>query len=184
MNRNLRNRADSGKRPLRTTDRLIIGIDPGLGTTGYGVLEVKNDSAIVLEAGVIRSHRNNPLELRLAEIFDGLREVFREYKPAVVVIEDLYSHYRHPKTAIIMGHARGAALLCAASLNIPVKSYGATQVKKALTGNGRASKVQMQKMTRLRLELKKTPEPPDVADALAVALCHFNHLAANGGRAR
>ncbi len=178
----LMNRSESNRGRTRRIDKLIIGIDPGLGTTGYGVLEVKNNSAIVREAGVIRSHRNNPLEARLAEIYDGLREVFREYKPAVVVIEDLYSHYRHPRTAIIMGHARGAVLLCAASLNIPVKSYGATQVKKALTGNGRASKIQMQKMTRIRLDLEKTPEPPDVADALAVALCHFNHLTAENGR--
>lgn len=174
------NKTRGDKIGRESSKQLIVGIDPGLGITGYGVLEFNGDSASVREAGIIRSHRNRPLAMRLAEIYDGLEEIFREYKPKAVVIEDLYSHYRHPKTAIIMGHARGVVLLCAAAQNIPVISYGATQVKKSLTGNGRASKVQMQKMTRLRLELKKLPEPPDVADALAVAMCHINHMAANG----
>ncbi len=155
---------------------VFIGIDPGLGITGYGVLELVNGTVKVKEAGCIRTKQKLPLEKRLEEIYSGLNEVFKEFKPETVVIEDLYSHYRHPKTAIIMGHARGAIFLSAASSKIPVVSYGATMIKKSLTGNGRASKSQMQQMIKSRLGLKKLPEPPDVADALAAALCHINHI--------
>ncbi|OQX92151.1 MAG: crossover junction endodeoxyribonuclease RuvC [candidate division Zixibacteria bacterium 4484_95] len=155
---------------------IYVGIDPGLDTTGYGVLECSGDHVKLKEAGVIKTRRRLPLEERLAEIFSSLNEVFDEYKPRLVVIEDLYSHYRHPKTAIIMGHARGAVFLSAAHSKIPVKSYGATMVKKSLTGNGRASKHQVQYMVRDKLGLNNIPESPDVADALAVALCHINHL--------
>jgi crossover junction endodeoxyribonuclease RuvC len=97
-------------------------------------------------------------------------------KPGVVVVESLYSHYKHPRTAILMGHARGVVLLCASSLGIPVIAYPATRIKKALTGNGRASKLQMQRTILNTLKLAAMPEPPDVADALAVALCHANVL--------
>lgn len=155
---------------------VYIGIDPGLGVTGYGVLECLGDHIELKEAGVIKTRRRLPMEERLAEIYSRLKEVFDEYKPELVVIEDLYSHYRHPKTAIIMGHARGAVFLSAAYSKIPVKSYGATMVKKSLTGNGRASKRQVQYMVRDRLGLNEIPASSDVADALAVALCHINHL--------
>ncbi len=155
---------------------IFVGVDPGLGITGYGVLEWSDGNVEVKEAGCIRTKRNLPLEDRLEEIFSGLNDVFKEFKPESVIIEDLYSHYRHPKTAIIMGHARGAIYLSAAFSKIPVKSYGATMVKKSLTGNGRASKHQVQLTIKNRLGLKIIPEPSDVADALAVALCHINHL--------
>jgi len=168
--------AENARRHNDRTGSVVIGIDPGLGITGYGVLQTSNGKISVREAGVIRTKRNQPMENRLAEIFEGLKEVFREYKPESVAIEDLYSHYRHPKTAIIMGHARGAVFLSAASLEIPVKNYGATRIKKSLTGNGRASKIQVQKMVKVKLGLKILPEPADVADALAVALCHISQV--------
>jgi crossover junction endodeoxyribonuclease RuvC len=155
---------------------VFVGVDPGLGITGYGVIEVKRGATRVIEAGTITSKRSLPMEKRLAEIYAGLTEVFKEFAPRSVIIEDLYSHYKHPKTAIIMGHARGAVFLGAANLGIPVQSYGATRIKKSLTGNGRASKIQMQKMIKIKLGLPGIPEPPDVADALAVALCHINQL--------
>lgn len=158
---------------------VFIGVDPGLSITGYGVLESKAGGVKVIEAGTITTKRTLPMEKRLAEIYEGLSEVFKEFAPQSVIIEDLYSHYKHPKTAIIMGHARGAVFLSAANLGIPVKSYGATRIKKSLTGNGRASKIQMQKMAKIKLGLSKLPEPPDVADALAVALCHISQLKAN-----
>lgn len=157
-------------------DAVFIGVDPGLGITGYGVIELKRGVARVIEAGTITSKRTLPLEKRLVELYDGLSEVFKEFSPQSVIIEDLYSHYKHPKTAIIMGHARGAVFLSAAKLAIPVQSYGATRIKKSLTGNGRASKIQMQKMIKIKLGLPGIPEPPDVADALAVALCHISQL--------
>lgn len=155
---------------------VFIGVDPGLGITGYGVIEVNQGAARVIEAGTITSKRTLPFEKRLAELYNGLTEVFNEFSPQSVIIEDLYSHYKHPKTAIIMGHARGAVYLGAANLGIPVKSYGATRIKKSLTGNGRASKIQIQKMIKIKLGLSKLPEPADVADALAVALCHINQM--------
>lgn len=155
---------------------VFIGVDPGLGITGYGVLEMNKGHINVIEAGTITSKRSLPLEKRLVELYDGLSEVFKEFSPRSVIIEDLYSHYKHPKTAIIMGHARGVVFLSAANLGIPVTSYGATRIKKSLTGNGRAAKIQMQRMVKIKLGLNKLPEPPDVADALAVALCHISQM--------
>ncbi len=164
------------KSPSATNGLIYIGIDPGLSITGYGVLEYVNRQVKIREAGCVRTKRSLPMEERLAEIYVGLNEVIEEFKPTSIIIEDLYSHYRHPKTAIIMGHARGAVYLSAAHTKIPVVSYGATMVKKSLTGNGRASKLQVQHMIKNNLGLDNIPEPPDVADALAVALCHINHL--------
>jgi crossover junction endodeoxyribonuclease RuvC len=166
----------SGRKPSKVTGPVYIGVDPGLGITGYGILEQINGQIIVKEAGCIRTNRKAPMENRIAEIYEGLNEIIAEFKPEQVVIEDLYSHYRHPKTAIIMGHARGAIYLSAAVAGLPVKSYGATMIKKSLTGNGRASKLQIQRMVKAKLGLPTMPEPPDVADALAVALCHISHL--------
>jgi crossover junction endodeoxyribonuclease RuvC len=155
---------------------IYIGVDPGLGITGYGILECFDGKTVLKEAGYIKTNRKAPMENRIAEIFEGLNEIIAEFKPEIVIIEDLYSHYRHPRTAIIMGHARGAVYLSAAASGLAVKSYGATMIKKSLTGNGRASKMQMQRMVKSKLGLKTIPEPPDVADALAVALCHISHL--------
>jgi crossover junction endodeoxyribonuclease RuvC len=109
---------------------------------------------------------------RLREISVALDEILAEFSPEVVAIEELYSHYSHPKTAIIMGHARGVVFLKAAEKGLPVFPYASTRVKKSLIGNGRATKGQVQLMIRSALGLSKTPDPPDAADALAVALCH------------
>jgi crossover junction endodeoxyribonuclease RuvC len=140
------------------------------------VIQLEKGKVKIREAGCIRTNRKLPLEKRLEELHSGLAEILIEFQPESVVIEDLYSHYRHPKTAIIMGHARGAIFLSAALSKIPVRSYGATMIKKSLTGNGRASKHQVQQMIKSKLGLKKIPEPPDIADALAAALCHLNHV--------
>jgi crossover junction endodeoxyribonuclease RuvC len=154
---------------------LILGIDPGLRCTGYGAVGLTGFTPALLEAGVVRTG-NGGLAERLCELSTGLQEVMETIKPGVVVVESLYSHYKHPRTAILMGHARGVVLLCASSLGIPVIAYPATRIKKALTGNGRASKLQMQRTILNTLKLAAMPEPPDVADALAVALCHANVL--------
>jgi crossover junction endodeoxyribonuclease RuvC len=103
----------------------------------------------------------------------SLLEVLDLYPPQVMAVEQLYSHYAHPRTSILMGHARGVILLAAAEREVPVISYNATRIKKTITGNGRASKEQVQRTMQRELGLAKCPEPPDVADALAVALCHF-----------
>lgn len=151
--------------------RVILGLDPGLAITGYGIVRI-GSKVQLLEAGVIRIRREQPLEARLKELYIGIMEVFGSFPIEEVAIEQLYSHYERPRTAILMGHARGVLCLAAANSNIPVQSYASTKVKKLLTGNGRAPKSQMQLAIQQQLMLKELPDPPDVADALAVALCH------------
>src|SRR4029079_3746384 len=150
----------------------ILGIDPGLNTTGYGVLEFASKQPRLVEAGVIRSKASGTLAERLNEIHTGVADVIAGLKPEVLAIEELYSHYERPTTAILMGHARGVIVLAAAEAGIPVANYPATQIKKTITGNGHAPKWQMQEAIRRELNLPTLPEPPDVADALAIALCH------------
>jgi crossover junction endodeoxyribonuclease RuvC len=151
----------------------ILGIDPGLNITGYGVLEVEGGRLLVREAGIVRGKSRGSLTKRLLEIFDGLSDVIESLKPEVMAIEELYSHYARPRTAILMGHARGVICLAAARAGIPVVHYSATQIKRILTGNGRAGKSQVQRAIQRELALSAVPDPPDVADALAVALCHY-----------
>lgn len=153
----------------------ILGIDPGLQVTGYAVIESTSQTPQVREAGVIRTvegRRAADIAVRLHALYDGLTEVIGQFQPAAVAVEQLFAHYAHPRTAILMGHARGVILLAAAQRSIPVISYAATRIKKTITGNGRASKEQVQRSIQRELGLAKLPEPSDVADALAVALCH------------
>lgn len=151
----------------------IVGIDPGLGTTGYGVLEVSPGHVSLLEGGTIRGGAGDlPLEMRLSSLYDGLMEVLAQFHPSALALEELYSHYDHPTTAILMGHARGVICLAAARSGVPVFSYAATAVKLAVAGDGRASKEAMQRAVKQRLGLGEAPRPHDVADALAIALCH------------
>ena len=155
----------------------ILGIDPGLNTTGYGVIRVQHGEFQLIEAGVIRSRAKASIENRLAEIYSGLVEVLQDHHPQFVALEQLFSHYSRPKTAILMGHARGVICLAAAQAQVPVKSFEPTKVKKVMTGNGHAPKHQMQLAVKLQLNLPNIPEPADVADALAIAICgfHLNH---------
>ena len=157
----------------------ILGIDPGLNTTGYGVIETTSRGVKLIEAGVIRGKTRGSLEARLKEIHEGVVEVIASLKPNILAIEQLYSHYERPRTAILMGHARGVIILAASLAGIPTKHYAATQVKRMLTGAGRASKAQMQNAICREFGLLKPPEPPDVADALAIALCHY-HITRTG----
>lgn len=143
-------------------------------TTGYGMIEISSNKVRLLEAGVVRSHAAE-LSQRIHDIYNGIVEVINAFHPEVLALEELYSLYKRPRTAILMGHARGAICLAAAQANISVIPYEATKIKKILTGNGRASKDQMQRAIQLEFRLEKYPEPPDVADALAIALCHYYH---------
>ena len=151
----------------------ILGIDPGLNITGYGVLDTDGRQLRVVEAGVVRGKTRGSLTARLREIHEGVAEVIAGLKPEVMAIEELYSHYARPRTAILMGHARGVICLAAALADISVRHYSATQIKRILTGNGRAPKSQVQRAIQRELSLPAVPDPPDVADALAVALCHY-----------
>jgi len=151
----------------------VLGLDPGLNITGYGLLEATPSGPKMVEAGVIRGRDRGSLTARLVEIHSGLTETIAALKPTIVALEQLYSHYQRPRTAILMGHARGVICLAAAQAGLEVKSYASTQVKKILTGNGRAPKPQMQRAIQVEFGLAAPPEPPDVADALAIALCHY-----------
>ena len=155
------------------TETKVLGIDPGLNITGYSVLSFVGQKLTLVEAGVIRSKRKDSFGKRLAEIHDGLVDVIERLKPDCAGLEDLYSHYANPTTAIIMGHARGVICLACERGDLEVHSYAATQVKKVLTGNGRAPKSQVQSAVVNQLGLASVPEPPDVADAIAIAICHY-----------
>jgi crossover junction endodeoxyribonuclease RuvC len=155
---------------------ILLGIDPGLRVTGYGVLSAEAGKIAVVEAGVVRSTDGRPMEKRLLELFTGIAEVIEEFRPHSIGVEQLYAAYRHPRTAILMGHARGAVFLAAARAGVPVVSYTPARIKKNLTGNGRADKSQMQRAVQAALKLRELPRPPDVADALAAALCHLHFL--------
>jgi crossover junction endodeoxyribonuclease RuvC len=158
-----------------TNPRRILGIDPGLTITGYGVLEFSAARPILCEAGIIRTADDNATDLaeKVLSVYKGVAEVIAQFRPEAMAVEQLYAHYDHPRTAILMGHARGVILLAAAQQGIPIINYASTQVKKIVTGNGRASKDQVQRTIQRELGLVDLPDPPDVADALAVALCHY-----------
>jgi crossover junction endodeoxyribonuclease RuvC len=154
----------------------VLGIDPGLQVTGYAVLEARPDRPFVCEAGVVRTALGRAaadMAQRLRTLYTGIEEIIREFRPGAVAVEQLYAHYEHPRTAILMGHARGVILLAAGQHEVPVISYNATRIKKTVTGHGRATKDQMQRAVQRELGLPRLPEPHDVADALAAALCHY-----------
>ncbi len=157
----------------------VVGIDPGLNITGYAVVEPSPRGAFVVEAGVIRPGSDcKAMGERLAWIHEGIVEVLEAFPPAAVALEQVHSHVKHPRTAILMAHARGVIVLAAAQRNTPVVGYAATRIKKTLTGSGRAPKSQIQHAIMAELGLDRLPEPNDVADACAVALCHF-HISRN-----
>jgi crossover junction endodeoxyribonuclease RuvC len=152
----------------------IFGIDPGLQVCGYACLEKSEDKESLIEAGVFQTDNDLAIEVRLNQIAEDIESLLKKFRPDVVAVEELYSHYAHPKTAILMGHARGVILQRCAEAAIEVRSFSATRIKKSLTGNGRASKEQVQKMIQTILSLPDVPEPSDVADAIAAALCCGN----------
>ncbi len=156
----------------------IIGIDPGLNVTGYGVVEGRPGQVRLLEAGVIRLPRSegDNLPRRLESLFDGLREVIDEFRPRTMCLEEVYSHTSYPRTSILMGHARGVICLAARLARVPVVNFSAKRIKQSVTGNGNASKTQVQRTVQQYFSLARLPNPPDVADALAVALCYLNSL--------
>jgi crossover junction endodeoxyribonuclease RuvC len=149
----------------------ILGIDPGLQLTGYGVIEYHPMKPVLVDGGVIRLKPKTAIPDRLVELEIELEGLFDEYKPDVCAVEQLYSHYAHPRTAILMGHARGVIMLVARRRGVQVEQFAANRIKQSLTGHGHASKQQMQRAIQSMWNLKSVPEPPDVADALAVALC-------------
>ena len=152
----------------------ILGVDPALAITGYGIVDCERNKLSLLEAGIIKTSVKQLLSERLSRIYRGIVDLISETKPDVMVLEKLYAHYHHPTTAYLLGHARGVIYLAAAEAGIPVVEYAATRIKKAIVGKGQASKQQVQRMVGNLLSLKKMPEYMDVSDALALAIAHSN----------
>lgn len=165
----------------------ILGIDPGLRLTGYGVVDYVPLRPKLVDGGVIRLNTKSSIADRLVELEAELESIFEEFKPEICAVEQLYSHYAHPRTAILMGHARGVIMLVARRRGAVVEQYAANRIKQSLTGHGHASKPQMQRAIMDLWKLKEAPDPPDVADALAVALCCGQSMERNkvfGGKSR
>jgi len=147
-----------------------------LAATGYAIIDSGPGMAIrLIEGGMIKTSAGQPIEDRLAQIFASLEEIISEFRPGVMSVEELYSDYKNPKTALLMAHARGVCLLAAGRAGIKVYHYPPRQVKQSLAGTGAATKSQVQRMVQARLKLSAIPRPDHVADAIAVALCHVIH---------
>ncbi|MHC5114192.1 MAG: crossover junction endodeoxyribonuclease RuvC [Planctomycetota bacterium] len=157
----------------------ILGIDPGLHLTGYACVDLEAAGAPQLvEAGVIRLRRGTPMATRLDELYADLCAVLDQLTPDRMAVEQLFSHYRHARTSILMGHARGVVLLAGQQRGIELSELAPAAVKKAITGNGQATKAQMQQSVMVQCDLPALPEPPDVADAIGIALCAARRLEA------
>lgn len=150
----------------------ILGIDPGTGLLGFGVVEAAGRTHAMLDAGVIRTKVHQPEPERLHIIYNGLREIVAANQPHALSVEKLF-FAKNVTTAMSVAQARGVVLLVAQQHNLPVFEYTPMQIKQSLTGYGKADKKQMQEMVRLLLNLKETPKPDDCADALAAALTHL-----------
>jgi len=151
---------------------LVCGIDPGLGAMGYAVIDATPQRVRIVDTGVCRTDPKLSLPDRLAQLDADVTSLFDEHRPNVVAVEKLYAHYKHPRTAILMGHARGIILCAAGRMGVEVADLSATHVKRCLTGNGHASKENVQRAIQVTLGLDEAPQSPDVADALAIALCY------------
>jgi crossover junction endodeoxyribonuclease RuvC len=151
----------------------ILGIDPGLSLTGYGCVDSLPNCAEprLVEAGVFRLQAKTPIANRLGQLYEDLTQILAELKPDVMVVEKLFTHYKHVRTGVLMAHARGVVLLAGQLAGVQIDELAATEVKRAVTGHGHASKEQVQRAVMMQCGLKEMPQPPDVADAIAIALC-------------
>lgn len=152
---------------------IVLGVDPGAGTTGYGVVTRSGAAISLLECGVVRTEPTMPLAQRLRIIYEGITEVLNRHKVDAVAVEGLF-YGKNVRTTVILGHARGAILLAATMRDLPVSEYSPAEIKSAVAGTGRATKEQVQFMVQRLLRLKEPPRPNDAADGVAVALCHCN----------
>lgn len=154
----------------------MLGIDPGLVGTGYGVIEAAAGRTAVLDAGVIETSAQSPLEERLRLIYEGVRRLLDTYGPVALVLEDLYTEYEFPRTALLMAHARGVVCLAARQCQVVLVPLAPAEVKRAITGNGAAAKAQMQRSVQRLFDLPELPRPSHVADALALAFTGLGRL--------
>lgn len=158
--------------PYATEHMFVLGIDPGLSTLGYGVLESRGHELRAVAAGAIRTDTGLSVGERLAELYDDLDKLIAEHRPDMAAIEQVFVN-RNLQTATSVGRASGVVLLALAQHGVPVSEYSPSAVKRALTGYGNADKTQMKKVIAMRLGLDSLPTPADAADALAIALCHL-----------
>ena len=152
---------------------VIIGIDPGTATTGYGIIENRNGKLRLIEYGCISTSKLKPLDERLSEIFTDLNKIIKKHKPQIIAVESLF-FFKNLKTAISVAHARGIVLLAARRNKLRLAEFTPLQVKSSLTGYGKADKKQVQYMVKALLKLKTIPKPDDAADAVAIAICACN----------
>lgn len=157
----------------------ILGVDPGLAITGYGIVEYNGNKFYPVTYGCFRSAANQPLYARLHQLFNELEDLIVKYKPQCLAVEELFFN-QNVRTAMMVGQARGIVLLAAARSGLEVFEYTPLQVKQAIAGHGRALKQQVQFMVRVILNLTEIPKPDDVADALAIAVCHGNNSSGLG----
>jgi crossover junction endodeoxyribonuclease RuvC len=163
------------KKARQTNSRVILGVDPGSVVTGYGLIRSDERENVLLECGVIKTNSKRPLPEKLKEIFEGLSEIISDKNPDQLAIEETF-YSKNAKSALVMGQARGVAILAAACAKVPVSEYSPKEVKSSVVGQGSASKLQVQYMVKNLLGLKELPQPIDAADALAIALCHAQKL--------
>jgi len=151
----------------------VLGVDPSLHITGYGVVERNGSGLRLIEGGTITPGKSAGLSERLAELQRGIADVISSLHPDVMIVEEVFARTAYPRTAILMAHARGALVCAAAVAGLPVYDYAATAVKRALVGRGAATKEQVASMVVDALRLRKRPSPPDVTDALALAIAYL-----------
>ncbi|MBI1749004.1 MAG: crossover junction endodeoxyribonuclease RuvC [Acidobacteria bacterium] len=154
---------------------VILGIDPGCETTGYGFIHSDGRQHALIAYGVIRTQRRADFSMRLRHIYEKLIDLIRNVKPDMVALEDVF-YAVNVKSALRLGHARGVILLAAAQADLPVHAYSPLEIKNSVVGYGRADKQQVQKMVQVILSIRETPSPSDASDALAIALCHAFHM--------
>ena len=153
----------------------ILGIDPGLTKTGFGILDVQNENLKVIDYGIIKPKVKDKLEKRLLTIFEDITEIIKEYSPTIICIEEVF-YGKNFKSALLLGQARGAAMVSAASRNISIFEYSAKKIKQSVTGNGNAKKEQVRFMVTSILNMKNNDIGLDASDALAIAICHFQQF--------
>ena len=154
---------------------LILGVDPGIVKTGYGLISINNNTSTLIDYGVISPNSKDTIPSRLLSIYSDVEELINNFKPNVFSIEDVF-YSKNFKSAMLLGQARAVAILCAEKYSIPIFEYSAKKVKQSITGNGNSSKVQVQYMVKKMLKIKNDMMPVDSSDALAIALCHLNQL--------
>jgi crossover junction endodeoxyribonuclease RuvC len=160
---------------MQTKSKIILGIDPGIADTGYGVICLEANRMKCLDYGSIKTSSKSPLPERLEKLSDELHEMIRRWKPEIVAVEELF-FCKNVKTALVVGHARGVVILTARQNKVKTVEFTPLQVKQAVSTYGRAEKSQIQKMVKVLLNLKEIPKPDDAADALAIAICAANSV--------